>query len=502
MPSAKAQSPEPALGPWYNQTYQQWSAKVFDDSNQEVFGERYTFAQINWIMNSLVAVLTGSDISKCTATGDLAKVGECMKALKVTGMNGPIPWLASATDSLLITKPASGVNYVTEKLANLHLIPEANAQQSAGVGFNTLQPLQTIWRFSRNTAYALLVLVFLVLSFMIMFRVKISPQTVISIQSALPKIALTVVFITFSYAIAGFLIDLSYVVLGLFAAAIKTGGSNEISTQTVPYLFDQLTRGNGVWSIAIGLLIFTVLISAGVFLAGGLSFVTVGTTIPAVILLIVGLIFILLILFRLFWLMTKTAGSTILLIIAGPLALLLGAVSPSGGVGGWIKNLIGNLAVYPTVAIMIFFSHYFFWGWFLGKSGGVFAACGDVSTAFNTFCINGGDASAIYLPGAILGTPILGFMISFLLLFMIPQAANIVQAIMSGKAFSAGNALGQAVGVPIAVGNILDTRRRLLADQEMKDELGGKAFSGSLTGGNLRNAYAGEIIRFLQGLVK
>ena len=44
-----------------------------------------------------------------------------------------------------------------------------------------------------------------------------SPQTIVTIQSALPKIVVTLILVTFSYAIAGFMVDLVYVVMGLFS---------------------------------------------------------------------------------------------------------------------------------------------------------------------------------------------------------------------------------------------------------------------------------------------
>lgn len=41
-------------GPWYNQSLTQFSSKVFGGTpDNEIFGERYTFAQVNWIINSI-----------------------------------------------------------------------------------------------------------------------------------------------------------------------------------------------------------------------------------------------------------------------------------------------------------------------------------------------------------------------------------------------------------------------------------------------------------------
>ena len=41
-------------GPWYNQNTCQFKKKVFEGSPEnEIFGERYTYAQVNWIIHSL-----------------------------------------------------------------------------------------------------------------------------------------------------------------------------------------------------------------------------------------------------------------------------------------------------------------------------------------------------------------------------------------------------------------------------------------------------------------
>jgi len=54
-----------------------------------------------------------------------------------------------------------------------------------------------------------------------MFRMKMNPQTVISIENALPKIVIALILITFSFAIAGFLIDLTYISMGLIVSMLS-----------------------------------------------------------------------------------------------------------------------------------------------------------------------------------------------------------------------------------------------------------------------------------------
>ena len=56
-----------------------------------------------------------------------------------------------------------------------------------------------------------MVIILIAAGFMIMFRVKINPQTVVSLQTMIPKLVITLLLVTFSYAIAGLVIDMIYV---------------------------------------------------------------------------------------------------------------------------------------------------------------------------------------------------------------------------------------------------------------------------------------------------
>lgn len=453
-------APPTGPGPWYNQTYTQWSAKVFDEQNaNEIFGERYTFAQVNWIVNSLIAILTGPAVSKCStsvATGDISKLPGCLKDSGLTlGMSGggAIPILASLSNTLLNTRAASGVGYIKDTASRLHLVSPAYAQ--TGAGFNTLQPIVALWTVVRDISYFLIIIVLIAMAFMIMFRVKISPQVVITVQSALPKIIIALILITFSYAIAGLLLDLSYVITGVFAVAVKGIGSASISTASDPIaLFTQMISGNGLWSILLGLVLFVViLVPVGLGIsAGGLALVGVGGIgtpfVLAGILILLLAIITLVIILRLLWLLIRTAVMTVLLIVVGPLMILMGTLSPSGGFWQWIRILAANMAVYPVVTIMVFLSHYFFWGWFLGGAAGTFADCSGKGS-FNTFCINTATTnvnSAIGLPGVTVGIPIIGISVAFVALALTPKAADIIQGIITGKGFSVGRGVAEAAG--------------------------------------------------------
>ena len=445
-------------GNWYNQSFEEWSAKVFDDSNpQEIFGERYTYAQVTWIMHSLQAFALGDDLISCVSasTGDLNKLKKCIDGLQESNsfINSPILAIGAIGDSVLSIHPASGVEYVADTASRLKIIPDAYAQ---GVGFEGLQPALKAWKVTRNMTYALSILAVIVMSFMIMFRVKISPQVVITVQSALPKIIIALVLITFSYAIAGFVIDISYLILGIIAALITSSGVGISGLSMIPF-FNSLVMGSGLfWSLLFAQLIFLIFYGAiGALVGLGATAVTgvatAGATVP---LAVVGggigaILFLLLIIMmivasvKILWLLIKTTINVLLLIIAAPLMILAGTFSSGLGFGAWLKQLVANVAVFPMVRLMLFLSHYFFWGMRL-KNETILAGW----TAVNPMEIVPFGGESTLLPGYLpfnVGTGILGWILSFGVFFLIPKIGEIIKSMIEGKPFAYGTAIGEAV---------------------------------------------------------
>jgi len=111
--------------------------------------------------------------------------------------------------------PASGIYWAYSGLQNAGFVPKTYAAE--GIGFAAIKPFINIWKVFRDISYMLLVLVLIAIGFMIMFRAKINPQTVISVENSLPKIVVALLLITFSFPIAGFLIDLMYISIGIIA---------------------------------------------------------------------------------------------------------------------------------------------------------------------------------------------------------------------------------------------------------------------------------------------
>ncbi|OGK15349.1 hypothetical protein A2774_03385 [Candidatus Roizmanbacteria bacterium RIFCSPHIGHO2_01_FULL_39_12c] len=137
--------------------------------------------------------------------------------------------------------PASGVSWVYNGLADSGLVPKVRAAQ--GIGFAAISPLQPIWKIFRDATYVLLVLILVAIGFMIMFRMKINPQTVISIESALPRIIVALLLITFSFPIAGFMIDLMYVVMALTISILVPASAVQLDLAAIQNMYLTATPG-------------------------------------------------------------------------------------------------------------------------------------------------------------------------------------------------------------------------------------------------------------------
>lgn len=483
---------------WYSQEPLEWYTKVYDDAQSppnEIFGERYTAAQVEWIIYTIVTwpftKILGPELTTCALSTD---VGTCISVFITDA--GPSPNLASLPkpkeEGLLKTvfadRELSGVTYVKGVVRKLHLIPQAEAQE--GFGFTeALLPIQAMWRASRDIAYGLFVVVALILAFMIMFRVKIAPQVVITAQSALPKILIAVVLVTFSYAIAGFIIDFMYVVIGLISL-LATKFFPPWLDFTSTKIFNMMTLGQpisinvqfGVLGLFVTYLIYfafvaALVIGASIGLLGillglaGLNTLLVAGFGPMLSLL--ALITFLIVFIILIWMYLKTLfmlfkayAGVLLLTIFAPFQILVGTVIPSLGFGRWLRSFVANLSVF-VVTGMLFILAYAFISQALISIGNAILDESDLLTLLNLLFgtnivgnlgnILGGTSSAAWPPllGALGGSgdaavAFLFLGVSFVLFTLIPKTADIIQGLISGRPFAYGTAIGETLTQPIA----------------------------------------------------
>jgi len=119
---------------------------------------------------------------------------------------------AGLIDGMYQNKPISSTRYLAYLKNSFSVAKPAYAR---GEGWEFLQPVMKLWKGVRDLTYLFFVVIFVAVGFMIMFRKKIDPQTAISVQNALPKVIISLILVTFSYAICGFMVDLIFLGNGL-----------------------------------------------------------------------------------------------------------------------------------------------------------------------------------------------------------------------------------------------------------------------------------------------
>lgn len=183
------------------------------------------------VMAAVACQLTGVD----PTTPDHRCLGTNPKTGKIGYVDndgGAIGFMSDMI-AVLYTPPAHTGEYVRHLAQNFGITKTAHAKLMEddefyqggknktpdtrfGTGFASISPLLNIWTAFRNIAYLLFVLVFVVVGVAIMLRIKIDPRTVMTIQNQIPKIIIGILLVTFSFAIAGFLIDVMWVAIYLF----------------------------------------------------------------------------------------------------------------------------------------------------------------------------------------------------------------------------------------------------------------------------------------------
>jgi len=315
-------------------------------------------------MSDIIRRIGGPVIGITTNSTDLVYLEQMYKESFVAGAESVVSYVYT-------NPPANTYAFVRDMGESLGFIPKSAYAQ--GIGFSGLSQLLPIWKAFRNIAYLILAIFMIIVGFFIMFRKKIDPKTVITVQNALPNIVVTLLLITFSYAIVGIMIDFMYLII-VVAISILEPISNEVITPSTINIFvsgnfidvmGKLWAGGlegaiggflGLLNLKVPTAIDFALASTPIgvlalFLKGGTNLI--GGMIVTQITIFFFVIAFLFAVFRLLILLIKSYIQIIMSVLISPFQLLLGAFPGSQAFEGWIKNLIANLAVFPITAIMI-----------------------------------------------------------------------------------------------------------------------------------------------------
>lgn len=286
-------------------------------------------------------------------------VGGSVAYDQATGDQSALRSLSSGV-ALLYTPPANTQEYVADLMhdSGLNIAQPAYAQ---GLGFSALSPVLNTWKVFRNIAYFFYVILFLVIGFMIMFRQKIGSQTAVNVQQALPNIVISLLAVTFSYAIAGLLIDAMYLIMFFIVSVFQPYFETSFHLQDVALntnifsaamtIFNTSNAFNST-NTAIQALVTSAVKGGGIVEALG----AVASPIAGLTFAVVFAIALVFQIFRLFFELLKTYISIIISIVLSPLALMLGALPGNNAFTSWIKTLVANLMVFPAVLVILILS--------------------------------------------------------------------------------------------------------------------------------------------------
>lgn len=140
---------------------------------------------------------------------------------------GVLGTTTSLIGALYTNPPIRTADYLASLGKGMGIVKEAHAQVG-GSGSNVLSPILRLWEVSRNISYVIMIIIFVIIGLMVMFRQRINPQTVITAQAALPGLVIGLILITFSYFMAALISDMAFVgtnIVGYYFAAAR--GDNQ-----------------------------------------------------------------------------------------------------------------------------------------------------------------------------------------------------------------------------------------------------------------------------------
>jgi hypothetical protein len=293
------------------------------------------------------SILTGL---RCAAFDCITSPASPNPGTRITA--GAFQSITKQVAQLVTDPPIKSSEYIADVLHNSGFVQPAYAQ---GLGFSSLSPILRVWKPFRDLAYFFFIIIFVVVGFMIMFRAQINPQTIVTVQAALPKMVLTLLLITFSYAIAGFVVDLIYLLLFMVISLFDTMNLLSNAGTVRDTMF-----GSSILKIA-----FDFLIAPGNTVAGQ-SAGAVGdllANVPGVpdwfdgiasaLAYLIIAVALLIAMFRTFFSLVMAWIGIVVSVIFAPFQLLLNAIPGVDTFGGWLKGLIANALVFPAVGLML-----------------------------------------------------------------------------------------------------------------------------------------------------
>ena len=126
-------------------------------------------------------------------------------------MSGSLMGVTKVAYNIITTEPppVSLAYYVKHNAKKIPIINQTAYAQGVSYNMWGLELVLSLWESARNLAYAMMSVIMLVVGILIITRKKINPQTMVTVQSALPRVVISLILITFSYPIGAVMASMS-----------------------------------------------------------------------------------------------------------------------------------------------------------------------------------------------------------------------------------------------------------------------------------------------------
>lgn len=211
-----------------------------------------------------------------------------------------------------------------------------------------------LWSTMRNIAYAFYVVIMIVVGFMIMFRNKIGGQMMVTVGNAIPKIIVSLVLVTFSFAIIGLIIDLAGLAKSLIEAIYYADDISRSIDITNPWkLFGGVFTGSP-WTAGISTVAGTIGLAGliGLIFSGPAGWIFAGLGLGAATVILAGVILVGAV--KLWITLIKAYLGLLVNVITAPLSIMMSSI-PGNDAAMWntFKSALRNALVFPVAYAIV-----------------------------------------------------------------------------------------------------------------------------------------------------
>jgi len=273
-----------------------------------------------------------------------------------------------------------------------------------------------LWSFTRNIAYAFYVVIMIVIGFMIMFRNKIGGQVMVTLGNSIPNIVISLILVTFSFAIIGIIIDVGGIIRNVISNVYYPDNAELAINVHNPFqLFGGFWGKNFIEPLA------------GILPEGNLNLMdwvlnfgkNLGQTILNLLFSIVATGFVIFGAVKLWVTLVKTYFALLINVITAPLTIAIGALpGNSASLINTFKSAARNVLVFPIAFAIVNLPYV------LDNAG--------VSLKFPESLVGVDTTSGTFLPSLILG------LAKVLAIFTAATAPEIVKSIIPPTASKSG----------------------------------------------------------------